>query len=154
MSGRRDLLASEPVELVGTVVRGDQRGRTIGFPTANLAPGPDAVVPARGVYAGLANGRPAAINVGVRPTFAGAAPGLVIEVHVLDFAGDLYGQSMRLQFLRHLREESRFDGPAALVAQLEQDVLDVRAALRAIAPGTDRIGRATPAQDRSARGVL
>jgi riboflavin kinase/FMN adenylyltransferase len=121
-------MAFEPAELVGTIVRGDQRGRTIGFPTANLAPGPDAAVPARGVYAGLANGAPAAINIGFRPTFAGAAPGLLIEVHVLDFSGDLYGQRMRVQFLRRLREERQFDSPAALIAQLEQDVLDVRAA--------------------------
>jgi hypothetical protein len=93
MSGCRDVIASEPVELVGTVVRGDQRDRTIGFPTANLVPEPNAAVPARGVYAGLANGAPAAINIGFRPTIAGTAPGLLIEVHVLDYSGDLYGQS-------------------------------------------------------------
>lgn len=134
MSGRTEMAAFEPMELVGTVVQGDQRGRTIGFPTANLVPEPDAAVPARGVYAGLADGAPAAINVGFRPTFAGAAPGLLIEVHVLDYSGDLYGQQMRVHFVRRLRDERRFDGPAALVAQLERDVLDVRAALRGTGP--------------------
>ena len=65
----------------------------------------------------------------MRPTFAGTTPTIVIEVHVLDFEGDLYGHEMRLKFLCRLRDERKFDGAPALVAQLERDVLDVRAAV-------------------------
>ncbi len=120
---------AEPAELVGTVVPGFQIGRTMGFPTANIAPAPGAEVPARGVYAALADGHPAAVNIGLRPTFAGAEPTIVIEVHLLDFDGDLYGREMRLRFVKRLRDERRFDGPEALAAQLKRDVLDARAAL-------------------------
>lgn len=131
-----DVSAFFPMELVGTVVRGDQRGRSIGFPTANLILAEsEAPVPPRGVYAGLADGLPAAINVGFRPTFPGATPGWLIEVHLIDFVGDLYGKRLRVRFVSRLREERRFDGPVALVAQLEQDVRDARAALQGTAPG-------------------
>src|SRR5690242_20455361 len=95
----------EGAELTGTVVPGDQRGRTIGFPTANIAVSPGTAVPPRGVYAALADGRPAAVNVGLRPTFTGEDPTLMIEVHVLDFAGDLYGDQMTVTFLERLRDE-------------------------------------------------
>jgi riboflavin kinase/FMN adenylyltransferase len=114
------------VEIVGTVVPGDQRGRTIGYPTANLALVPGIPVPRHGVYAALADGRPAAVNVGTRPTFDGATPGGLIEVHVIDFEGDLYGREMRVTLLRRLRGEQRFDGPDALVTQLARDVERVR----------------------------
>jgi riboflavin kinase/FMN adenylyltransferase len=117
----------EGAELVGTVVPGDQRGRTIGFPTANIAVPPGTDVPPRGVYAALADGRAAAVNVGLRPTFMGDDPALMIEVHVLDFAGDLYGEEMTVTFVERLRDERRFDGPDALVAQLGRDVERVRA---------------------------
>ena len=116
-------------ELIGVVVEGDRRGRTIGFPTANIVPGDDSHNVPRGVYAALANGRRAAVNVGTRPTFAGATPGVVVEVHVLDFAGDLYGQTLRVQFVKRLRGEMRFADASELIAQLRQDVADVKAAL-------------------------
>jgi riboflavin kinase/FMN adenylyltransferase len=116
-------------ELTGVVVEGDRRGRTIGFPTANIVPAVDAEEIPGGVYAALANGQPAAVNVGTRPTFAGATPGLVVEVHILDFAGDLYGQTLHVDFVKRLRAEMRFAGASELIAQLTQDVADVRAAL-------------------------
>jgi riboflavin kinase/FMN adenylyltransferase len=135
-------MAIDLEEIVGTVVPGDQRGRTIGFPTANIAPALEERVPARGVYAALADGRPAAVNIGMRPTFAGTTPTIVIEVHVLDFEDDLYGHEMRLKFLRRLRDERKFDGAPALVAQLERDVLDVRAAVAGFGePGCPGAGR-------------
>jgi acetoacetyl-CoA synthetase len=121
-------------ELSGTVVPGDRRGRTIGFPTANIVPSEGQDCPAPGVYAALANGRPAAVNIGVRPTFAGASPGLVVEVHLLDFTGDLYGEELTLRFLKRLRGEQRFDGVDALVAQIERDVADARAACEEVTP--------------------
>lgn len=105
----------------GEVVQGDQRGRTIGFPTANLDPrGP---LPSDGVYAVLTriDGtlRAGVANLGVRPTFEA---GRSVEVHVLDFEGDLYGQTLRVAFVGRLRDEQRFDGLDALVAQLGRDV--------------------------------
>ncbi len=113
-------------EITGEVSRGDQRGRTIGFPTANLVPAPGDLFVPNGVYAALADGRPAAVNVGTRPTFAGATPGTVIEVHILDFAGDLYGQRIHVGFVKRLRAERPFDGVDALVEQLRRDVAEVR----------------------------
>lgn len=118
------------LELVGKVVQGDQRGRTIGFPTANLAPEPKADLPPVGVYAAIADGRPAAVNVGVRPTFSGASPAVVIEIHLIDFQGDLYGREMRVRFLRRLRDERHFESVPDLVAQLERDVATVREVVR------------------------
>jgi riboflavin kinase / FMN adenylyltransferase len=117
--------------LVGTVVPGDQRGRTIGFPTANIEVAAGMPVPPRGIYAAFAHGQAAAVNVGVRPTFAGQEPSLVIEVHVLDFEGDLYGREMTVEVVQRLRDERRFDGPEALIAQLARDVEQVRALTRA-----------------------
>jgi riboflavin kinase / FMN adenylyltransferase len=119
------------MKLVGTVVAGDRRGRTIGFPTANVEPAAGSAVPPRGVYAALADGRPGAVNVGLRPTFHGEAAPLLIEVHVLDFDGDLYGCEMHLTFLERVRGERRFEHVSALVAQLERDVDRVRAVTRA-----------------------
>jgi riboflavin kinase/FMN adenylyltransferase len=118
-------LLGRPYRMIGPVVQGDQRGRTIGFPTANLTPQPGKVLPLLGVYAAdvrLAAGAAhrAAVNVGVRPTFGGQAPG--VEVHVLDFDGDLYGQTLAVDFLQRLREERRFSGPDTLRAQLAADV--------------------------------
>jgi riboflavin kinase / FMN adenylyltransferase len=118
-------------EITCHVTQGDQRGRAIGFPTANLLPGAADAVPPAGVYAALADGRPAAVNIGTRPTFAGATPGLVVEVHILDFSGDLYGHSLTVQFVERLREERRFDSVEALLAQLRLDIAAVRKALGA-----------------------
>ncbi|MBI1845790.1 MAG: bifunctional riboflavin kinase/FAD synthetase [Candidatus Rokubacteria bacterium] len=111
----------------GTVVAGAGRGRQLGFPTANLATDLPLLLPP-GVYACRAalDGRdhPAVTNVGVRPTFGETA--LAVEVHVLDFAGDLYGKAMRLTFVDRLREERKFPGIDALKAQIAADVAEVR----------------------------
>jgi riboflavin kinase/FMN adenylyltransferase len=108
-------------ELHGEVVAGDRRGRELGFPTANLVPDPALVTPGHGVYACLADGRPAAVSIGVRPTFE-TGRGELIEAYVIDFDGDLYGHVLRLQFLERLRGERRFDSAEALVAQMREDV--------------------------------
>jgi riboflavin kinase/FMN adenylyltransferase len=108
----------------GVVVRGDQRGRDIGYPTANLEPLPWSAVPADGIYAGrLARGKellPAAISIGTNPTFAGAERR--VEAYVLDFEGDLYGEHVGLCFTARLRDTLRFDGVEPLVAQMAIDV--------------------------------
>lgn len=116
--------------LRGTVVTGDQRGRTIGFPTANIASRTE-LVPAIGVYATWleVDGKrlPSVTNVGMRPTFEGQD--LRIEAHVLDFEGDLYGQEVVLHFEERIRGEARFSGIDALKAQIAQDVAQGRALL-------------------------
>ena len=108
----------------GVVVRGDQRGREIGYPTANLEPLPWSAVPADGVYAGrLLRGSqrlPAAISIGTNPTFAGRERR--VEAFVLDFTADLYGEHVGLSFTARLRETLRFDGVEPLVAQMAKDV--------------------------------
>lgn len=120
-----------PYQLGGIVVRGDGRGRGIGFPTANLALDPDLVVPATGVYAGhaLLDGSwvPAVTNVGLRPTFDGTTR--TVEVHLLDVDRDLYGRTLAFRFLHRLRSEQRFDGVEALVAQIGADVARARGLL-------------------------
>ncbi|HWH12576.1 MAG TPA: riboflavin biosynthesis protein RibF [Solirubrobacteraceae bacterium] len=114
-----------PFELRGEVVAGDRRGRELGFPTANLVPDPALVSPGHGVYACLADGRPAAVSIGVRPTFE-TGRGELIEAYVLDFSGDLYGQTLRLTFLERLRGERRFESVEALVDQIQVDVARTR----------------------------
>jgi riboflavin kinase/FMN adenylyltransferase len=138
----RELLAAGDVEeakrmlgrsfaVRGGVIQGDQRGRTLGFPTANLAP-ENEVIPAHGVYAGhvelLDAGTPeagsrflAVTNVGRRPTFKENDPALA-EAHLLDFEGDLYGRRIEVSFQTRLRGEERFPGPDALRAQIARDV--------------------------------
>ncbi len=117
-----------PYRLSGIVTEGQKRGRVIGFPTANLAVWEEQLLPANGVYATYAwiNGEryAAATNVGVRPTVDGAH--LVVEAHVLDFHGDLYGQEMTLDFMAHIRPEQKFGSLDALVAQIGKDVARVR----------------------------
>jgi riboflavin kinase/FMN adenylyltransferase len=110
-----------PFLLEGTVVKGDGRGRTLGFPTANLVPSDELVCPGHGVYAAFANGRPAAVNVGVRPTFE-TGRGLLVEAFLLDFEGDLYGQTLRIAFIGRLRGERRFPSVDELVVQMRRDV--------------------------------
>jgi riboflavin kinase/FMN adenylyltransferase len=118
-----------PFELRGTVAHGDKRGRTLGFPTANIVPDPAFVYPAHGVYACRAavevDGEwrwwQAATNVGVRPTFV-TGRGLLVEAYLLDFEGDLYGRELRLEFLSRLRGELRFESVDELIAQMERDV--------------------------------
>lgn len=114
-----------PFLLEGTVVRGDQRGRTLGFPTANLVPDDELVCPGHGVYAAFANGVPAAVNVGVRPTFE-SGRGVLIESYLIDHEADLYGQPLRLAFIARLRGEKRFPGVDELVAQMHLDVEEAR----------------------------
>jgi len=112
-------------ELLGTVVPGHGRGRTLGTPTANLALPAEKLVPASGVYAARAKTAggtfAAAVNIGSAPTF-GAAPTPAVEAHLIDFEGDLYGHPLCLQLLERLRPEERFPDPAALAAQIRSDV--------------------------------
>jgi riboflavin kinase/FMN adenylyltransferase len=133
--GRGDLDAAarmlgRPYTLPGTVVSGAGRGRTLGFPTANVAPDRPVLV-APGVYActaevGGAKQR-AVVNIGVRPTFGEDT--LAIEAHLLDFSGDLYGQTFRLTFVARVREERKFPSVDALRAQIAADVETARRAL-------------------------
>jgi riboflavin kinase/FMN adenylyltransferase len=114
-------LLESPFQVEGTVVRGDARGRGLGMPTANVEPGAGMVVPAAGVYAGTARGLPAAINVGVRPTFESDGR-LLIEAHLVGLESDIYGETLRIAFLERLRAELRFDSAEELVAQMRKDV--------------------------------
>jgi riboflavin kinase/FMN adenylyltransferase len=126
-------LLGRPFGLRGVVVEGDKRGRTIGFPTANMAISPDHVLPADGVYACKVYlngaGLPAVTNIGVRPTFNGLRRN--VEPHLIDWSGDLYGRSIRVEFLQRLRGEQKFSGIDALVAQIERDVARARELLGA-----------------------
>jgi riboflavin kinase / FMN adenylyltransferase len=114
-------LLGGPFMFEGEVVHGDKRGRELGFPTANLVPDDRLAVPGHGVYAAWAHGHPAAVNVGIRPTFV-TGRGLLIEAYLLDFAGDLYGQTLRVAFAERLRGEKRFESVDELVVQMERDV--------------------------------
>jgi riboflavin kinase/FMN adenylyltransferase len=119
-------LLGGPFVLSGEVVRGEQRGRELGFPTANLVPDPRFATPAHGIYACIANGvHAAAVNIGVRPTFDSKL-GELIEAFLLDFSGDLYGTELELTFLRRLRGELRFGSVEELVEQMERDVRATR----------------------------
>jgi riboflavin kinase/FMN adenylyltransferase len=110
----------------GEVAEGDRRGGSeLGFPTANLVPDDSLAVPGHGVYAGFANGAPAAINVGVRPMFD-TGRGLLIEAHLIDFDGDLYGRQLRVAFIERLRGEKRFRSVGDLIAQIHRDVEEAR----------------------------
>lgn len=111
--------------LSGEVVRGDQRGRQIGFPTANLVPDEALVYPGHGVYVARTDGSCAAVSVGVRPTF-GTGRAVLIEAHVLDGSPDLYGRQLRVEFLARLRGERRFDSVEALVEQMHRDIVLTR----------------------------
>jgi riboflavin kinase / FMN adenylyltransferase len=114
-----------PFLLEGEVVEGDRRGRTLGFPTANIVPDDSLAVPGHGVYAGFANGHPAAINVGIRPMFHTGRE-LLVEPYLIDFDGDLYGQSLRVAFIHRLRGERRFPSVEELIAQMHRDVAEAR----------------------------
>jgi riboflavin kinase/FMN adenylyltransferase len=121
-------LLGRPFELDGTVVAGDQRGGTLGFPTANLAVPPDLLVPPYGIYAGLALGHRAAISIGVNPHYGGSERR--IEPHLLDFEGDLYGERLVVELWRYLREERAFASEPELIAQIGRDVEETRSAQR------------------------
>lgn len=112
-----------PFMVEGTVVEGDQRGRELGFPTANIVPDDRLAIPGHGVYAAFANGVPAAVNVGVRPTFD-TGRGVLIESYLIDREEDLYGATLRVAFVERLRGERRFAGVEELIAQMRIDVED------------------------------
>jgi riboflavin kinase / FMN adenylyltransferase len=114
-----------PYMLEGEVVSGDQRGRELGMPTANIVPDDTLVAPGHGVYAAWAHGHPAAVNVGVRPMFD-TGRGLLIETYLIDFEGDLYGQTLRIAFVERMRGERRFDSVDALIEQMRRDVEEAR----------------------------
>jgi riboflavin kinase/FMN adenylyltransferase len=125
-----DRLLGAPFTITGEVVHGDKRGRELGFPTANLIPREGYVTPGHGVYAcraTTADGRTyaAATNVGVRPMFV-TGRGELIEAYLLDYDGDLYGTDLRLEFLKRLRGEKRFESVEALVEQMGRDVDEAR----------------------------
>ena len=122
-----------PFLLEGEVVEGDQRGRSLGFPTANLVPDDTLAIPGHGVYAAFANGHPAAVNVGVRPTFE-TGRGLLVEAYLIDFDGDLYGRSLRVAFVQRLRGERRFPGVEDLIAQMHRDVAQARDVCASFSP--------------------
>ncbi len=119
-------LLGAPFTMIGEVVHGDERGRLLGYPTANVVPAAGYLTPGHGVYAGRAAGRPAAINVGVRPMFE-TGRGELIEAYVIDFEGDLYGQDLRIEFVKRLRGEKRFGSVEELVDQMARDVEQARA---------------------------
>ena len=127
-------MLGRPFVVSGEVVRGDQRGRQIGFPTANIPLSPESATPADGVYAGWlerpdGSRHPCAINIGRRPTFYLHAEQSLLEAHLLDFDGDLYGEVCRVSFAEFLRGERRFDGVESLVAQIKDDVIGARSIL-------------------------
>jgi len=121
-------LLGRPSELAGTVVAGDARGGTLGFPTANLRPEPGVLVPGYGIYAGTADGHRAAISIGTNPHYGGDERR--IEAFLLDFAGDLYGKRLSLELWQRLRDEQAFGSEAELVAQIDRDVEATRRAER------------------------
>jgi riboflavin kinase/FMN adenylyltransferase len=123
-------------EVRGEVVTGDQRGRTIGFPTANVAVAAEMALPGDGIYAGWylrpdGSRHATAINVGRRPTFYESAEQSLVEAFLMDWNGDLYGEAARVQFVARLRAELKFDGVDALVAQMHGDVAEARRVLAA-----------------------
>ena len=129
-------LLGRPFALRGPVVRGNERGRTIGYPTANMAVTPDRALPAYGVYVTRATvgGRThaSATNIGVNPTFGDPLPS--VETYILDFEGDLYGRELRIEVLHRLRGEMKFDGVAALTAAIAADVEATRAYFATVRP--------------------
>ena len=128
-------LLGRDFSLSGPVVQGERRGRTLGYPTANVAVAPDCVLPMDGIYATRAlledgTKRPAATSIGVRPTFG--AGERTVEAYLLDFDGPIYGQRLTLQFARRLRGEIAFDGVTELTEQIRKDVEETRALLGAM----------------------
>ena len=110
-----------PFLFEGEVVHGDKRGRQLEMPTANLVPDDAFVCPGHGVYAAIASGYPAAVNVGVRPTFV-TGRGLLVEAHLIGFQGDLYGEQLRIAFIERMHGEKAFDSVDELVDQMKRDV--------------------------------
>ena len=121
-------LLGRPAEVEGTVVLGDRRGGTLGFPTANLAIEPDLLVPAYGIYAGSALGHRAAVSIGTNPHYGGTERR--VEAYLLDYEGDLYGRRLVLELWERLRDEAVFESEAELVEAIDADVARTRAATR------------------------
>ena len=133
-------LMSRPYRLQGTVIRGDQRGRTIGFPTANIDYSIDKLIPPNGIYACwayLGNDTStslsvfkAAVNIGVNPTFTPDKKSINVEAYLLDFDRDIYDETLKLEFAARLRDELKFDSVEALVTQIKRDVKQARILLK------------------------
>ena len=123
-------LLGRPAEVDGKVVLGDQRGGTLGFPTANIAVEPGHLVPAYGIYAGSALGHPAAISIGTNPHYGGHERR--VEAHLLDFEGDLYGERLVVELWERLRDEAVFGSEEELVAAIDADVARTRTARRPV----------------------
>jgi riboflavin kinase/FMN adenylyltransferase len=121
-------MLGRPFELDGIVVAGDQRGGTLGYPTANIALGPDLLCPRYGIYAGAALDHRAAVSIGTNPHYGGTERR--IEPYLLDFDGDLYGKRLVVELWERLRDEQAFESEAALVTQIARDVDATRAAVR------------------------
>ncbi|MET0560324.1 MAG: riboflavin biosynthesis protein RibF [Gaiellaceae bacterium] len=121
-------MLGRPFELDGVVVAGDQRGGTLGYPTANLRLEPDLACPRYGIYAGFGLGHRAAISIGTNPHYGGTERR--IEPYLLDFDGDLYGKRLVVELWERLRDEAAFDSEAALVEQIALDVESTKAARR------------------------
>jgi riboflavin kinase/FMN adenylyltransferase len=121
-------LLGRPAEVEGVVVLGDQRGGTLGFPTANLAVAPDLLVPAFGIYAGWALGHRAAVSIGTNPHYGGTERR--VEAYLLDYADDLYGRRVVVELWERLRDEAVFESEAELIAAIDDDVARTRAATR------------------------
>jgi riboflavin kinase/FMN adenylyltransferase len=123
-------LLGRPPEVEGTVVLGDQRGGTLGFPTANLSAEADLLVPAFGIYAGFAAGHRAAVSIGTNPHYGGEERR--IEAYLLDFTDDLYGERLVVELWERLRDEQVFDSEGELVAAIEADVARTRTSARPV----------------------
>ena len=144
--GRAARLLGRPYALTGIVVHGAHRGRTLGYPTANLDQRTELVVPANGIYAtlvdvpGVVQAHPAMTSIGVRPVFDNGER--LVEAHLLDWSGDLYGRELTLHFLEWLRPEQNFPSVQALIEQMGQDGVDTK---RVVAAYRERTTSAQPA---------
>jgi riboflavin kinase/FMN adenylyltransferase len=128
------VLLERPHQVRGIVGKGDQRGRELGFPTANVSVPADVQLPADGVYAGWylrpdGSRHPSAVSLGRRPTFYSQAEESLLEAYLLDFDGDLYGEAARVEFVSRLRDQERYDSIEALLAQMNRDVAAARRVL-------------------------
>lgn len=123
-------LLGRPLEVEGLVVSGDQRGGTLGFPTANLGVAPSVLVPGFGIYAGAVGDRRAAVSIGVNPHYGGTERR--IEAFLLDWEGDLYGKRLVVELWQRLRDERAFESEEELVEQIARDVEQTRSAVRPV----------------------
>src|SRR5690606_28838024 len=127
---KANILLSRPYRLKGVVIKGDQRGRELGFPTANLRISPEALIPRKGIYAvkviyqnevlyGMA-------NIGTNPTFTEDRQDLSVEINILDYKNDLYGQELIVEWYKYMRDEEKFASAEALIEQMNQDEINIR----------------------------